>query len=85
MSKTLQGVYRDGRIELLEEPNHDLKDGPVLITFLEAGEVDLQARGIDEKQAASLRTRLARFAEEWDSSEMQAYDDYDASKSSRDI
>ena len=52
-----------------------------MITFLELGDVDLKARGIDEQQAASLRARLARFAEDWESPEMQAYDDYDASKS----
>ena len=81
MSKTFQGVCRNGRIELLEEPADTIKDGPVLITFLEPGEVDLKARGIGEKQAANLRGRLARFAEEWEGPEMQAYDDYDASKS----
>ena len=81
MSKTFQGMYRNGRIELLEEPAENLKEGPVLITFLESGEVDLTARGIGEQQAASLRARLARFAEDWESPEMQAYDNYEDSKS----
>ncbi len=30
--------------------------------------------------AADLRTRLASFAEEWDSPEMSNYDNYDAAK-----
>ncbi len=30
--------------------------------------------------AADLRTRLASFAEEWDSPEMSHYDNYDAAK-----
>ena len=80
MSKTFQGVYRNGRIELLEEPAGNLKEGPVLITFLEPGEVDVNARGIGEEQAASLRARMARFAEDWDSPEMRAYDDDSKSK-----
>lgn len=44
--------------------------------------VDLPARGIDAGSAAELRARLARFAEDWDSPEMAAYDHYDAAKSS---
>ena len=43
--------------------------------------IDLRARGIDEKQAADLRGRLSTFAEEWDSPEMEMYDDYDRAKS----
>ena len=43
--------------------------------------IDLRARGIDADSAAELRARLARFAEDWDSPEMAAYDHYDAAKS----
>jgi len=81
MSKTVQGVYRNGRVELLETPDCHPKEGPVLITFLEEGEVDLRAKGISEDQAADLRSGLSWFAEEWESPEMRAYDDYDAAKS----
>jgi hypothetical protein len=38
----------------------------------------LHLRGIDEKQAADLRARLATFTEDWDSPEMNLYDDYDS-------
>lgn len=37
--------------------------------------VGLRERGIDESQAADLRHRLARFAEDWDRPEMGAYDE----------
>jgi hypothetical protein len=80
MSKTVQGIYRDGKIELLEQPAEDFKEGPVLVTFLD-GEIDLRERAIDQDQAAELRAKLGRFVEEWDSPEMRMYDDYDASKS----
>ena len=50
------------------------------MTFLTAHRIDLKARGIDEVQAADLRGRLAAFAQEWDSPEMDIYDDYHADK-----
>jgi hypothetical protein len=37
-------------------------------------ELDLRARGIDERQAADLRGRLGTFAEDWNRPEMDAYD-----------
>ena len=47
---------------------------------MDGGSHDLQSRGIDASAAADLRTRLERFAEDWDSPEMSAYDHYDAAK-----
>jgi hypothetical protein len=40
----------------------------------------LRTRGISEAEAAELRERLAAFAEDWDSPEMEIYDNYDAAK-----
>jgi hypothetical protein len=53
----------------------------VIVTFLKPNHVDLRARGIDETQAADLRARLTTFAQDWDSPEMDIYDNYDAAKS----
>lgn len=44
------------------------------------GTIDLRERGIDEAQAAELRARLACFAEDWESPEMDIYDNYDEEK-----
>ena len=44
------------------------------------GSIDLRDRGIDEAQAAEMRARLASFAEDWESPEMDAYDNYDEEK-----
>ena len=44
------------------------------------GNIDLRERGIDEAQAAELRARLACFAEDWESPEMDIYDNYDEEK-----
>jgi hypothetical protein len=37
--------------------------------------VDLRSRGIDQAQAADLRTRLNSFAEDWERPEASIYDD----------
>ncbi len=77
---SVHGVYRNGKIELIEQPSNIRDEIYVIVTFLEPGLVDLRTRGIDEAQAAELRARLAMFAEDWDSPEMSIYDDYDTVK-----
>ncbi len=73
MLKSIEGVYRDGKVELLEVPD-DVVESRVIVTFLSAGSADLRACGIDEKEAAELRARLQAFAEDWESPMMEAYD-----------
>jgi hypothetical protein len=41
---------------------------------------ELRSRGINQAHAADLRARLATFAQEWESPEMDVYDHYDAAK-----
>jgi len=48
------------------------------VTFLGPDTIDLPTRGIDEAQAADLRGHLASFIEEWESPDMDLYDDYDS-------
>ena len=83
MLKSVEGVYRDGKIELTEFRGDVRNDTRVIVTFLETGHIDLQARGIDETQAAELRAPLGTFAEEWNSPDMALYDNYDAAKAKR--
>jgi hypothetical protein len=73
MLKSVEGVCRDGRVELLE-PLPQGAEGRVIVTFLDNPAVDLAQRGIDRDQAADLRRRLAAFAEDWDRPEMDVYD-----------
>jgi hypothetical protein len=56
------------------------EESPVIVTFVESGKIDLRAHGITGAEAAELRNALAAFAEDWDSPEMDIYDDYDAAK-----
>jgi len=82
MLTAIRGIYRDGKIKLTEIPINVREETPVVVTFLEPDHIDLRARGIDEAQAADLRTRLATFVAEWESPEMNVYDNYDAAKAS---
>ena len=80
MSTTIEGVYRNGKIELSETPSDVCEGTRVVVAFLPPGSVDLRERGIDKAQAAELRARLACFAEDWESPEMDIYDNYDVEK-----
>jgi hypothetical protein len=73
MLRSFEGVFRQGKIELLESPPSDM-EGKVIVTFLGNGSVDLAERGIDKRQAADLRQRLRPFAEDWDRPDMDVYD-----------
>jgi len=75
MLKSVEGVYRDGKIELLE-PIAEAEGSRVIVTWVQVGgAIDLRERGIDESQAADLRRRLGRFSDDWDRPEMNAYDE----------
>ena len=80
MSTTIEGIYRNGKIELSETPRDVCEGTRVVVTFLTPGSVDLREHGIDQAQAAELRARLACFAEDWESTEMDIYDNYDEEK-----
>ncbi len=81
MLTTVEGVYRDGRIELKSLPSNVSEEAKVIVTFVNPRDVDLSARGIDRSQAEALRNSLATFADDWNSPEMSIYDSYDVAKS----
>lgn len=86
MLQAVEGVYRNGKIELLEVPAAS-EGMRVIVTFLDSSadqavsvskpnlSIDLESRGISPEQAADLRSRLQTFAEDWDSPEMDVYDE----------
>jgi hypothetical protein len=76
MLQSIEGVFRDGKVELLSPPP-DVEEARVIVTFLPpADRVDLRSRGVDEAQAADLRARLRPFAEDWDRPEFDVYDTF---------
>ncbi len=81
MHTTVQSVYQDGVVRLVESTAEAQAGAPVLVTFLSARGVDLRERWIGVEEAAELRARLSAFAEDWDGPEMSVYDNYHAAKS----
>jgi hypothetical protein len=78
MVKSVEGIYRNGKVELLE-PLAGAEGSRVIVTLVRPTEpVDLREREIDESHAADLRHRLALFAEDWDRREMAAHDELPA-------
>jgi hypothetical protein len=75
MLKAVEGIFREGKVELLETPP-DVKEARVVVTFLPAdGGIDLRTRGIGEAEAAALRSSWGAAAEDWDRPEMDVYND----------
>ncbi len=75
MVKSVEGVCRNGKVELME-PIARAEGSRVMVTWVQpASSVDLREKGIDEFQAADLRRRLGPFAEDWDRPEMDEYDE----------
>lgn len=72
MLKSVKGICRNGKIELLEPPPADAEQ-EVLVTFISPESVQLSNCGIDENQAADLRRRLAAFSEDWQRPDMDVY------------
>lgn len=79
---TVEGIYKDGKIELLETVS-EVKQSKVLITFLETNDIDLQTLGIDKAKAGELREKFATF-EDWNDPALDVYNDYDNTKSTLD-
>ena len=74
MLNSVEGFYRNGKVELTEPVPADAA-GRVIVTFLSSpATVDLKERGIDPRQAEDLRKRLGAFAADWQRPEMDVYD-----------
>jgi hypothetical protein len=82
MGVVLEGTYRNGRVELKDAPANLPENSRVVVTLVPPP-VDLDSVGIIPAAAADLRARLAGFSEDWDSPEMEDYDDYDAARAGR--
>jgi len=75
MLQSVEGIFRDGKVELVETPP-DVKEGRVIVTFLPPkGPVDTRAVGISEAEAATMRWQFETIAEDWEQPEMDVYDD----------
>jgi len=74
MVRSVEGIFRDGKIELLEAAP-TTGETRVIVTFLPTNSaVDLASRQIGPEQAESLRARLKAFEADWQRPDMDAYD-----------
>ncbi|GCA96063.1 hypothetical protein [Microcystis aeruginosa] len=60
MLVSVEGVYRNGRVELTESPNNLPEGACVIVTFVSSNDINLASQGIDREQAKTLRASLAR-------------------------
>ena len=75
MLTSIEGIYRDGKVELSEAPP-PWKEARVIVTFLPTpGPIDLRERGINEQEASDMRNRFRTFIEDWDDPAMDVYND----------
>jgi hypothetical protein len=73
MLTSVQGVYRDGKIELLEKPP-DVKEAQVIVTFMPAANSRPVPPKFTPEELAELRGKFAAWEEDWNAPGMEAYD-----------
>jgi hypothetical protein len=78
MLTTVQGTYHNGYVELTEQLSGVPEGTPAIITFVRPNDIDLLSQGISKEQSQVLKANLASFADDWNSPEMNIYDNYDA-------
>jgi hypothetical protein len=69
---SVEGVYRDGKIELNERPA-DVKEARVIVTFLPTVHPDLAH--LTPEEIEELEWRLQPFAADWNAPGMEVYDE----------
>ena len=77
MIQTVEGIFRNGKIELLEEPAN-IHEARVLVTFLPGDLAHLGESSFTPEELADLRGKLQSWEEDWNAPGMEAYDDYEA-------
>jgi hypothetical protein len=70
---TVEGIYKNGKIELLENVS-PVKQAKVFVTFLQTSDIDLQTLGISQEEAGELREKFATF-EDWNDSALDVYNE----------
>ncbi len=61
---TVEGIYKDGKVELAERPEHVDEAARVLVTFLPAsGSLEKPERGHDEERETLRQRAFARMKE----------------------
>jgi hypothetical protein len=77
MIQTVEGVFRNGKVELLQEPEN-ITESRVIVTFLPNLTASDDETGLTPDEIADLRGKIAAWEEDWNAPGMEAYDDYEA-------
>lgn len=73
MLKAVQGIYRDGKIELAELPP-EIKEARVVVTFLPAEEDQPGKPPLTDAEINELRWKLQAWEDDWNAPGMESYD-----------
>jgi hypothetical protein len=76
MIQTVEGVFKNGKVELLEEPEN-VRDSRVLVTFLPEAGGPVGGPLFSADEMADLRGKLAAWEEDWNAPGMEEYDAYE--------
>lgn len=76
MIQTVEGLFRNGKVELLQEPDN-ISEARVIVTFLPDHIRSAGAPTFTPEEVAELRGKLAAWEEDWNAPGMEAYDDYE--------
>lgn len=76
MIQAVEGVFRNGKVELLEMP-HDIREARVIVTFLPGDVAPEGGPSFTPEELADLRGKMAAWEEDWNAPGMEAYDDYE--------
>ncbi len=77
MIQTVEGVFRDGKVELLESPK-GIQEARVIVTFLPDPAESKEKPTFTPDEEADLRGKLASWEADWHAPGMEVYDDYEA-------
>jgi hypothetical protein len=76
MIQSVEGVFRNGKVELLEEPV-DVGEARVIVTFLPDASGPAGGPSFTREEVADLRGKLAAWEEDWNAPGMEQYGDYE--------
>lgn len=80
MLQTIEGVYEDGRVDLVERPQN-VGRARVIVTFLSSPNEPQSNTALPEPpqftpaELAELRAKVSAWDEDWNAPGMEAYDD----------
>ena len=77
MFQTIEGVFRNGKVELLQSPEN-IQDARVIVTFLPEPIGSGESPTFTPEELADLQGKLAAWEEDWNAPGMEPYDDYEA-------